>query len=51
MKIYDDNYIEYFTHNIFFLRQKYNLTKKQMAMILGIGMSSLNKLEQGILPP
>ena len=39
-----------FTKNITYLRNKNNLSKKEMARLLGIGASSLNKLENGEIP-
>lgn len=42
--------IEQFLKNIIFLRKHYGLSKKRMAQILGIGMGSYNKIEQGIFP-
>ena len=40
-----------FAHNLTWLRKKHGLSKRDMARRLGIGMESLNKLEQGIIPP
>ena len=40
-----------FLHNIVWLRSHYGISKKRMARMLGIGLWSLNKLEQGIIPP
>lgn len=37
-------------NNIVFLRQKYNIPKKRMAELLGIGIGTLNKIERGELP-
>ena len=37
--------------NILLLRMIHGLTKKKMSQILGISISSLNKIEQGKLPP
>ena len=37
--------------NIKFLRQKHKLTKTQMSQILGVSIKTLNRLENGILPP
>ncbi len=42
--------IEQFLENIISLRKHYGLSKKRMAQILGIGMGSYNKIEQGIFP-
>ena len=39
-----------FTHNVAWLRKHHGLTKKEMAQMLGIGVSSLTKLENGIVP-
>lgn len=36
--------------NIAYLRKCHNLSKKAMARILGIGIGSYNKIEQGELP-
>lgn len=43
--------MKYFSYNISYLRRKHSISKKKMCEILGIGVSSLNKIEQGILPP
>lgn len=40
-----------FTYNMMFLRRKYDLSKKVMAGLLGIGMDSLRKIERGVFPP
>ena len=50
-KIRNDDAIKYLSHNILYLRKRHNITKKEMAKILGIGIKTLNKIEQGILPP
>lgn len=42
---------EIFLHNIVWLRKHYRLSKKGMAQILGISVWSLNKLENGEIPP
>ncbi len=42
--------IKQFLVNVAYLRKRHNLSKKEMAQILGIGIGSYNKLEQGILP-
>ena len=42
--------IKQFLLNIVYLRKCHNLSKKEMAQILGIGMGSYNKIEQGIFP-
>jgi len=42
---------EIFGKNIAYLRKSNKLSKKKMAEILGIGIKSLEKLENGILPP
>lgn len=42
--------IEQFLKNVAYLRKCHNLSKKEMARILGIGTESYNKLEQGIFP-
>lgn len=38
---------ENITHNIAWLRKKNNLTKKQMAILLGMSVESLSKIEKG----
>ena len=43
--------IQILCQNIKSLRQKHNLSKKEMSQILGIGMKTLNQIENGILPP
>ncbi len=42
--------IENFAHNVRFLREKHNLSKTEMADILGISFNSLNKIETGQIP-
>ena len=39
-----------FCENVKKLRKKYQLTKKQMANILHIGIKSLSAIEKGIIP-
>lgn len=40
-----------FGENIAWLRKHHGISKKRMAQIMGIGVASLNKIEQGELPP
>ena len=40
-----------FLHNIAWLRKQHGLSKKRMAELLGIGVGSLNKIENGEMPP
>lgn len=40
-----------FCENVKYLRNKLQLSKKDMARLLGIGVKSLAKLEAGIIPP
>ena len=47
----NDKFIDYLSYNILYLRKSNNISKKEMAEILGIGISSLSKIEKGILPP
>ncbi len=42
--------IKQFLVNVAHLRKCHNLSKQEMAQILGIGIGSYNKLEQGIFP-
>ena len=37
--------------NLVFLRKHFGISRKRMAKLLGIGVTTLQKLEQGILPP
>ncbi|MBE6548917.1 MAG: helix-turn-helix transcriptional regulator [Ruminococcaceae bacterium] len=46
-----DNYIENFSKNMKAIRTKNNISKKEMAKILVIGIGSLLKIENEILPP
>ena len=46
-----DNEIDIFLKNISCLRKHNKLSKRKMAEILGIGVKSLNKIENGELPP
>ena len=43
--------IKVFCKNIKELRWRNDLSKKQMAKVLGIGTKTLTKIENGILPP
>lgn len=43
--------IKYLSYNVLYLRKKHNITKKDMARILGVGIKTLNKIEHEILPP
>ena len=45
-----NNEFENFLYNIVYLRKTNNLSKKEMAGILGISIYSLNMLEKGIIP-
>ena len=40
-----------FMYNVAFLRKMYGLSKREMAKRLQIGVGSLTKLENGIMPP
>ena len=42
---------EILAYNLRWLRKQHGLSKQQMAAIMGIGIRSLNQLEQGIIPP
>ena len=37
--------------NIVFLRKHFGISRRRMAKLLGIGVTTLQKLKQGILPP
>lgn len=41
---------QFFCSNIRFLRKKYHLSKKSMAMLVGISLRSLGLIESGIMP-
>lgn len=38
-------------HNIVWLRKHYGISKTRMAKMLGVGLWSINKIEQGEIPP
>lgn len=40
-----------FLYNVAWLRRQHRLSKKKMAQLLGISIGSLNKIENGELPP
>ena len=42
--------LDIFCQNIKILRAKNNLSKREMAKIMGIGTVSLTKIETGVLP-
>lgn len=42
---------ENFVYNVTWLRKHYGISKKKMAALLGIGVGSINKIENGELPP
>lgn len=39
-----------FCVNVYYLRKKHGLSKREMAQILGVGIKTLNVLEEGVLP-
>lgn len=39
-----------FSYNVRFIRMRYNIPKKEMAKKLGIGIKSLDKIEDGEMP-
>ncbi len=43
--------VHFFCENVKALRQRENLSKKEMAKRLGIGIGSLTRIENGKLPP
>ena len=43
--------VQILCQNIKLLRQKHNLSKTQMSQILGVSIKTLNRLEDGFLPP
>lgn len=47
----NDDVMEFLSHNVLYLRKTHNITKKEMAKILGVGIKTLSKIEQGLLPP
>ncbi len=49
MKI-DEGYTN-FCRNIRYLRAKHHLSQQEMAKLLGIGVGTLRKMEQGMIPP
>ena len=42
--------LEMFCYNIKEIRRHYGIPKKKMAELLGIGVGSLNQIEQGVIP-
>ncbi|MBQ7897107.1 MAG: helix-turn-helix transcriptional regulator [Clostridia bacterium] len=48
--MYFDEEILNFCRNVKFLRENNNLSKKEMAKILGIGIGRLTKVEKGEIP-
>ena len=46
-----ENEVVIFGKNIAYLRKTLGLSKTKMARLLGIGVKSLEKLENGIMPP
>lgn len=46
-----DKSLENLIYNLKWLRKELNLSKKQMAKSLGVGVGSLNKMENGVYPP
>ncbi len=42
---------EIFIYNFTYLRKKYGISKKKMAELLDISVTSVNKIERGELPP
>lgn len=44
------NNLQTFAHNVAWLRNHYGLSKSEMARIMGIGVSSLNRIEKGEIP-
>lgn len=47
----NDAAIYYLSYNVAYLRKKQKFSKEKMAKILGIGIQTLTKIEQGVLPP
>ena len=47
----DNHSFSVFFHNIAGLRKNYGYSQKYMAQLLGIGIGTLRKIEQGIIPP
>lgn len=50
IKMQITNELETLSHNIVRLRKKHGLSKKEMASILGIGVKSLSRIENGDFP-
>ena len=46
-----DKEIQILLQNIKYLRETNGLSKKEMSRVLGISVLTLNKMEQGIMPP
>lgn len=41
------NIIEQFRGNIIYIRHEHNLTQKEMAAIMGVGVGTIRKIEKG----
>ncbi|MBQ8935361.1 MAG: helix-turn-helix transcriptional regulator [Oscillospiraceae bacterium] len=50
-KIANAKCISNLLHNIAWLRREFGISKSEMAKLLGIGVGSITKIEQGELPP
>ena len=44
-------YISNLLHNIKWLRREFGVSKAEMARLLGVGVSTVDKIEQDELPP
>lgn len=51
MKSANQQQFKNFSQNLIHIRTYYGLSKVRMAQLLGIGVGTLNKLEQGKIPP
>lgn len=46
----NDDAMKFFSENVSQLRKSYNISKKEMAQILGVGIKTLDNIERGMLP-
>ena len=50
IKEINDQKIQNFLYNIKYLRAYYSLSKKKMAEIMGVSITTINKIESGVMP-
>ena len=43
--------VQNFLRNVAWLRKHHGLSQKEMAVLLGVGVGTIRKMERGVLPP